>query len=861
MRSGLVLSLSLLLGTTVAQSLVAPATAQTTDALLRVGYSAEFAGEPEIAEDMWQQLVQLEPDNVSHYSWLGYANLYQEEWAEAEAAFSAGIDLPAFESSPNPEALYLGLGRALRAQGKFAEAKTALQTAVSLNERSPFAYRALGRLHRDYGELDEATAAFNAIIEQAPVAPYGAEAYWDSGKTLTAQGNLADAELAYRRAIGLNGEDVRFWQSLAAVLNQQGGSPELAGIASTINRLQDETAGATADLEARNPLAEEFDIAHYKAQAVEAQQLINRYPATVSAYIDLGNALRKIGQFSAAEAAFRQATLLNPENPLAQYNLGEALTDLGRSDEAEAAHQSARSLYPEIDPAGAFLETVSNAQSLYQFSGPIGAQPPAPVAPPPALLATTANAEANAETLASQPLATRTPPRRSIRRSTPRARVTLIPALPAISAFPPPRIGSTTRPVTDPLLDQLRLNPDDAVSQGKLGERLYRQTDFDAAETAFRTMAQLDPRYAHLAYHNLAVTLRRQEQLNQAKAAFRQAIEAADALPEASLADGDTLAQITLTYQVLGDLLTEQAAWAEVATLYQSAMERELPAPVYRSEIFWDAKRREALLFSARTSAAQNDVDIAEAAYIALLRAVDLLRAQGGSGIILSAHSATNYQVADELATLLFNQGRLQEAEAVYSAVMTDSPTAAQQLYRGLAIVLNAQNREQEAEELIASFQPSSTARLRPLPPFIPPSPRRQGITQVVPQRRTSIPASQRLPSLSAYDPIYISPLAQAYYNFGQSRLNEGRYGYAAFALTRARSTTNRYADALFATGLASTYSGSLNSAESFYREALAADAESIKCYIVPPEVADSPWQPEDYLQTGEACLPLLLLD
>ncbi|MEL7068210.1 MAG: tetratricopeptide repeat protein [Cyanobacteria bacterium J06581_3] len=866
MRSGVLLSLSLLLGTTLAQSVITPADAQTADALRRVGYDAEFASEPDIAEDMWQQLIQLEPEVAGYYASLGYARLYQEKWSEAETAFQAGIDLPAFESFPNPESLYLGLGRALRAQGKFAEAKTALQAAASANERSPFGYRALGRFHRDYGELEEAAAAFSAIIQQAPVGPYGAEAYWDLGKTLVAQGNLPDAELAYRRAIGLNSEDVRFWQSLAAVLNQQGGSSELAGIASNINRLKDKDAETAAVLEMQNPLAEEYAIARYQTQAAETQQIVNRYPETVSAYIDLGNALRKIGQFAAAESAFRQATLLNPDNAMAQYNLGEALNDLGRNDEAEVAYQTAQRLYPNISSPGLFLEIASNPDILYQFSGLIGASRPDPVESPSAL-ARTANAEA--ESLESPLLTARRLPTAPRRRSLPTFRTTpRYRSLRAPSVVLPRPSTSTARPLPDLLLDRLQLNPDNAVLQGELGERFYRQDDFDAAATAYRQMAELDPRYAHLAYHNLAIALRQQEQLDLAKAALRQAIAAADNLPTASLEDENTLAQIALTYHVLGDVLTEQAAWAEVAELYEVAMARSLPVTGYQPATYWDAKRREALLFTARTSLAQDDPNSAETAYRALMQA------HSETGPLFTTHYASpNYQIADELATLLFNQGELQAAEAVYKNAMAESPITAQQLYRGLATVLRAQNRTQDADALVASFQLALTAVRRPLPPLplqpLPPLPlpsrlpsaiARPSITQPLP---SSYPRPLNIPNPSApargfRDPTYILPLGLAYYHFGQNRLAEGRYGYAAFALDKAFTYSTFYVDALIATGLAATYSG--GNADNFYAQALAADAESIKCYIVPPEIVDSPWQPEDYLQTGEACL-LLLLD
>lgn len=118
------------------------------------------------------------------------------------------------------------------------------------------------------------------------------------------------------------------------------------------------------------------------------------------------------------------------------------------------------------------------------------------------------------------------------------------------------------------------------------------------------------------------------------------------------------------------------------------------------------------------------------------------------------------------------------------------------------------------------------------------------------------------LPSLSASrpDPNQVSPLSQAFYDFGRSRLLEGRYLYAGFAFEEAlrNRSGSLSAEVLIAAGLVASYEGAQDRASEFYGRVIAADPNSISCYIVPPELANTAWQPEDYLQTGNDCLPLL---
>jgi tetratricopeptide (TPR) repeat protein len=88
------------------------------------------------------------------------------------------------------------------------------------------------------------------------------------------------------------------------------------------------------------------------------RQAIALTPDDAEAYYNLGNALYDQGQYAAAEAAYRQAIALTPDDAEAYYNLGNALYDQGEDAAAEAAYRQAIT-----------LKTVYDTEANYNLGG------------------------------------------------------------------------------------------------------------------------------------------------------------------------------------------------------------------------------------------------------------------------------------------------------------------------------------------------------------------------------------------------------------------------------------------------------------------------------------------------------------
>lgn len=118
------------------------------------------------------------------------------------------------------------LGIAYRQQQQFAKAKEHYQAAINTDIFPPLklgAYNNLGNLLKDEGDLTNAEKAYKAALK---IDPNFAIGHYNLGLTLKASGNLADAIAYYRQAIKIDPEHAEAHQNLAVALLKIGKMPE-----------------------------------------------------------------------------------------------------------------------------------------------------------------------------------------------------------------------------------------------------------------------------------------------------------------------------------------------------------------------------------------------------------------------------------------------------------------------------------------------------------------------------------------------------------------------------------------------------------------------------------------------------------
>jgi DNA-binding transcriptional MerR regulator len=99
------------------------------------------------------------------------------------------------------------------------------------------------------------------------------------------------------------------------------------------------------------------------AQAIETyQRLLERDPTMADAHVNLGRLYHLAGERGRAEAQYRDAVRLAPDDPTPHYNLGVLLEEQGRRDEAAHAYAQAVNRDPEFADAhcnlGLLLESL-----------------------------------------------------------------------------------------------------------------------------------------------------------------------------------------------------------------------------------------------------------------------------------------------------------------------------------------------------------------------------------------------------------------------------------------------------------------------------------------------------------------------
>lgn len=197
--------------------------------------SLEALGQSYLAEAAWaealavyQHLAELRPQEASVYLAMGDAYSRLGRLEDAAAAYQRATELEASANAftllglmkvqlgdidgatasyrqalaldPNHAAAHQSLGNAYQMQGNPAEAAAEYRTAIALAETA-FLQIQLGTVLGRLGRGDEALAALARALELDPQA---AEAYNQIGLIYANQGDLAQAEAAYRAAIDLD---------------------------------------------------------------------------------------------------------------------------------------------------------------------------------------------------------------------------------------------------------------------------------------------------------------------------------------------------------------------------------------------------------------------------------------------------------------------------------------------------------------------------------------------------------------------------------------------------------------------------------------------------------------------------------
>jgi tetratricopeptide (TPR) repeat protein len=126
---------------------------------------------------------------------LGNLAARQGQLAEARGRFAAAVAI-----DPNHAYAQLNLGRALLLEGKPDQAQPHLEMSVRLHPDDPVGRELLAKAYFKLGQPAAAIPQYETLAKLVPTAPN----FNNLGSALAASGRLADAVVAYQRALEID---------------------------------------------------------------------------------------------------------------------------------------------------------------------------------------------------------------------------------------------------------------------------------------------------------------------------------------------------------------------------------------------------------------------------------------------------------------------------------------------------------------------------------------------------------------------------------------------------------------------------------------------------------------------------------
>jgi tetratricopeptide (TPR) repeat protein len=248
-------------------------------------------------------------------------------------------------------------GNWLERQGRLEESLAVYERGLAVTPGEPLleaaAVNARFRLRRI--GADEAVRSYRRLAE---IHPAGYEILYNQGDAALKAGSPAEAEEAFRKAVGINPNDPRGHQGLALALVAQGRIPDW-GEAETAGRRFDE---GPEDRVVRAVAQMEQGLLDQAEESL--QEAIRLDPGSNAAFLSLAVLESRRGDEERAAEHARRAIVLRPDSAPAHQQLGVSALRLGRIEEARRAFERALALDPGFEKAR------ENLGRLERIAGP-----------------------------------------------------------------------------------------------------------------------------------------------------------------------------------------------------------------------------------------------------------------------------------------------------------------------------------------------------------------------------------------------------------------------------------------------------------------------------------------------------------
>lgn len=179
------------------------------------GTVVDFKMKPDVPQPAEAQLEATQTESPAiQEAKVGLAALKEGKSDEAIASFQKALQL-----DPSLSSVHYNLGAAYERKENYAKAREHFQEAIKLKPDFGEAYLSIGNSYLAERKFD--APAIEALIKATELLPQSYNAFYNLGVCYSNTGKYAEAEAAYRKAIGVNpAEPVAHYQLAMALLGQ-----------------------------------------------------------------------------------------------------------------------------------------------------------------------------------------------------------------------------------------------------------------------------------------------------------------------------------------------------------------------------------------------------------------------------------------------------------------------------------------------------------------------------------------------------------------------------------------------------------------------------------------------------------------
>ncbi|MCP4024571.1 MAG: tetratricopeptide repeat protein [Desulfobacteraceae bacterium] len=353
-----------------------PGTEVSINQAIQMALKHHQAGKLSEAEQIYMQVLAVDPDHVDANHYLGTIGLQVGKYDIAIQFFQKAI-----KAAPDFAELYNKQGLAFKGTGRINDAVTSYQKAISLNPDFFMAYYNMGTAFQESQNLVSAIESYNKALS---IKPDYFEALVNLGLAFHDSGQFDKAVANYNKAVAINDGVAQVFQNLGNAQNETGSINEAIesyqraleldpdfvqahlnlGITFKVSNLLEK---AMVCLNQAISIKPDYGEAHYNLgivlqetgqleKAVESyQKALSSIPDNADVHCNLGIALQESGQLDMAIISYQKAVAIRPDFALAHNNLGNAFQESGLLDRAIEGYRKSLAAAPDFAPAHKYL--------------------------------------------------------------------------------------------------------------------------------------------------------------------------------------------------------------------------------------------------------------------------------------------------------------------------------------------------------------------------------------------------------------------------------------------------------------------------------------------------------------------------